>query len=108
MMDADVKTKWVAALRSGEFTQGREYLRSPEDTHCCLGVLCAITPESVLDFDYFAQAHPSEMETMIIPAEVQGWSGLTSHNVMERLAGMNDIGGKSFAEIADYIEAFDR
>lgn len=47
-MDKAVKERWVAALRSGKYRQGREYLREdPEDRHhhakfCCLGVLCKV------------------------------------------------------------------
>lgn len=33
--------KWVAALRSGEYTQGKFSLKS-EDGFCCLGVACDI------------------------------------------------------------------
>ena len=39
-MNHEVKTKWLEALRSGEFTQGTGCMRSPDGTsHCCLGVL---------------------------------------------------------------------
>src|SRR3954466_4218538 len=42
----EVKEKWVAALRSGEYKQGRSYLHSQnpdgEDRFCCLGVLCEL------------------------------------------------------------------
>lgn len=42
-MDADLKQKWVAVLRSGEFKQGESKLHNPkEDSFCCLGVLCKI------------------------------------------------------------------
>jgi hypothetical protein len=44
---ADIKAKWVAALRSGEYKQGRGRLKfrregSDEAEFCCLGVLCDI------------------------------------------------------------------
>ena len=33
------KTKWIKALRSGKYKQGRLRLYNPkEDTYCCLGV----------------------------------------------------------------------
>jgi hypothetical protein len=35
---------WIEALRSGEYAQGQEALRSSEG-YCCLGVACAIAPE---------------------------------------------------------------
>ena len=45
-MDKDIKTQWVGALRSGEYTQGIGSLKSKgsdkELSHCCLGVLCTL------------------------------------------------------------------
>jgi hypothetical protein len=45
-LDPEVKAAWVAALRSGDYTQGREYLRSSDDTFCCLGVLCELAVDA--------------------------------------------------------------
>lgn len=43
-MDAQLKAKWVEALRSGEFKQGQGKLHNPkEDSYCCLGVLCKLS-----------------------------------------------------------------
>src|SRR3954466_11512237 len=52
-MDANLKTKWVEALRSGEYNQCRGNLKSP-DGFCCLGVLAQI---SGLQFEDRASAH---------------------------------------------------
>lgn len=45
-MRKDVMIKWVAALRSGKYIQGRKRLKQVSDTsvieHCCLGVLCEV------------------------------------------------------------------
>lgn len=38
-MSPELKTRWLEALRSGEYKQGRAYLRK-DDKFCCLGVLC--------------------------------------------------------------------
>ena len=35
----DVGRMWVAALRSGEYEQGKDLLRAGNNTYCCLGVL---------------------------------------------------------------------
>ena len=40
-MDPVLKKKWVAALRSGKYKQGKEVLRDG-DRYCCLGVLCEV------------------------------------------------------------------
>lgn len=39
-MNADVKTKWLAALRSGEYQQIDGSLHKDQQGFCCLGVLC--------------------------------------------------------------------
>jgi len=39
-MDKKWKNKWITALKSGEYQQGRGALRTLEDKFCCLGVLC--------------------------------------------------------------------
>ncbi len=82
-MNADIKRKWVTALRSGEYTQLRHGFHY-EGKHCCLAVLGACVSEKV-PFPDDAMLGLGERErTMLIR--------------------MNDEGGKSFAEIADYIE----
>src|SRR4051812_10826866 len=45
-MDPAVKARWVAALRSGEYAQGRSALRTAVDKYCCLGVLCELAVEA--------------------------------------------------------------
>lgn len=47
-MRDDIKAKWVAALRSGDYEQGRNYLQS-EGKFCCLGVLCEVAVAEGLD-----------------------------------------------------------
>lgn len=34
--------KWINALRSGEYAQGRTHLQDGGNTFCCLGVACKI------------------------------------------------------------------
>ncbi len=44
-MDKIIKAKWVEALRSGEYKQGKGVLRGSDmtkPTYCCLGVLCDV------------------------------------------------------------------
>lgn len=38
----DLQKEWVAALRSGEYEQGKIHLRSSDGKYCCLGVLCDV------------------------------------------------------------------
>lgn len=102
-MDKDLKKKWVKALRSGNYTQGKHFLYSVTNkAHCCLGVLCEIQG---LRFDQEHQAYLSESDewvgtmTMHIP-------GGPTHDVANELAMMNDQ-GDSFDHIADFIEKTD-
>ena len=99
-MNADVKQKWVAALRSGQYKQGRGRLRQ-EDKYCCLGVLCDLSPigtwESVESGIVYFGAD------VLTPNAVDEWACLYGSQIAT-LATLNDE-GKSFSEIADYIEA---
>lgn len=49
-MDAKLKAKWIKALRSGKYEQGKDYLYK-NGKYCCLGVLGCIKgfDETVLD-----------------------------------------------------------
>lgn len=43
MLDKGLKEKWIDALKSGEYRQGTFFLyNSNTDSHCVLGVLCAV------------------------------------------------------------------
>lgn len=84
-MDAQLKAKWVEALRSGKYRQGRSTLKH-SGSFCCLGVLCDVADIAVDDADV---AYPA----------------------LEKLTGgygefvkLNDIDEKTFPEIADFIE----
>lgn len=113
-MKPGIKAKWVAALRSGEYMQGSGRLRRPDDnSFCCLGVLCNI----------HAQKHPAVASQeryacqylgaeCYLPDEVVKWAGLVSRIggrvVIDGCSGtlpMHNDSGKTFAQIADAIEA---
>lgn len=97
-MNKELKAKWVAALRSGKYGQCQGVLRD-FDGYCCLGVLREIiAPRSTdSDDDWAALSH--DMSEM---AGLRRY-GIGPNNEQETLAAMNDE-GKSFDEIADYIE----
>ena len=99
------KRKWVAALRSGEFKQGRSWLRSQvdgEDRFCCLGVAC-----EVFGMRYRSGCYGAS--DVALPRKLQRRLGLSyDPQVMVDgsrigLATLNDTGW-SFAKIADLIE----
>lgn len=92
-MDAQLKEKWVEALRSGKYSQTMRQLK--DDTgFCCLGVLCDIQGA---DFDAIREEYGT-LSLSVNPAKY-----LKDINNVSFLSLMNDD-GKSFSEIADYIE----
>jgi hypothetical protein len=108
----EVKAKWLEALRSGNYRQGRGLLRNLENDYCCLGVLCDVDTEteqcwylgfgaykfgvneSTVELEYFQRLCVPDKQTSL----------LHYHDIRQRLIRMNDKEGKSFTEIADYIE----
>ena len=49
-MDKKLKAKWVKALRSGKYEQGRYMLRHNNE-YCCLGVLCRVAGVRIVAAD---------------------------------------------------------
>lgn len=110
-MNPTYKRPWIEALRSGNYSQGRERLKRVNSEgvtfHCCLGVLreVASKPWGELACDGSFR-NPSDGDARVgtlSTAELSEFD-LTSQQHRD-LYGMND-GGKSFAEIADYIESY--
>lgn len=118
-MNPEIKAKWIAALRSGEFTQGSGALRRADtDRFCCLGVLCELYRRDTGQGEWtkFSSRFPCVNEKMVflgalnvLPPAVSHWAGLYGDNnpVVSGvcLAQRNDDIGESFAEIADIIDA---
>lgn len=116
-MTQEVKDKWVAALRSGEYVQGRDTLRTYDGKYCCLGVLQMCTKGKVdMVEEVYGEAQPAvfpdikywkELDPSFTP-EMQGGIPLAPRLSLY-LAEMNDgsdgVEAAPFAEIADYIEA---
>lgn len=115
MMNPEIKAKWLEALRSGEYKQGKGALvevKGDERFYCCLGVLCdlaakeGVTREAdggTLGVGFMDRG---AVEHGILPLRVQEWAGLAGPNPVvrgEALAVRNDQ-GESFDEIADVIE----
>jgi hypothetical protein len=104
---------WVAALRSGDYKQGREVLRDG-DEFCCLGVACDLAVKAGLPIDVhneYAVASYNE-NTGTLPNIVRRWLGLTTDTGgywdkaigSGSLAALNDDRGYDFEQIADVIE----
>lgn len=103
-MNADIKNRWVKALRSGQYEQTQGTLRNYQG-FCCLGVLCDIMEPEGWDREVDEHWGCADMpdESLLIKAGLMEPIPLTNY-VPTELSEMNDK-GKSFAEIADWIEA---
>ena len=103
-MDPELKAKWVAALRSGEYKQGQGLLNNNERM-CCLGVLCEVMqqPKKVSAGGVAQYLFPLVYGSVtFIPEVVCNEIGLGYKNAND-LAVYNDT-GKSFDFIASNIE----
>lgn len=117
-MNAEVKAKWVAALRSGEYKQAVRCLRS-EDGFCCLGVLddihakeigaewreSGLTEGGKVTYGYLG-------DDAILAPRVTLWAGMDMNSpyFIEdgqtiELTVLND-NGTPFTEIADLIDKY--
>lgn len=104
-MNKDIKDKWVAALRSGNYQQGQGSLRT-ENRYCCLGVLCEITGcrwRSEPDM-FVALYKDSSTGSTYIPEQLREELGMSLVDE-EKLATRNDTGA-TFSELADVIETY--
>lgn len=101
-MNAELKTRWIEALRSGEFKQGQKQLFDPTyDTYCCLGVLCKIDnlPYANSMFEYNGKKLSLNLSNDYRnKIDMKTWDE-------NRLIIMNDDDGQSFLAIANWIEA---
>jgi len=131
-MNPGIKQKWLIALRSGEYKQGKFSLKSVvngEIRYCCLGVLCDIAvKEGVLNWkpDIATRSvseDPNhkyyELEdayvAQLLPPKVKEWAHLESaspvisdpeNSIYHDLASANDSLNLSFNEIANEIEKY--
>lgn len=123
-MNKDVADRWVAALRSGNYQQGRGALASRErdtskgelefgpDKYCCLGVLCEIalqervpietvesSPGNVIGprSDQWMRSRSYDVATDFLPPSVQSWAGMETNDGTPT----NDVGEPSLSDLND-------
>lgn len=100
-MNRKLKLKWIKALRSGRYKQATSSLRQ-EGAYCCLGVLANVAgcrwlaDEPILKGK--AVGLRSDEGAYLSPVQFD-----ISSRTQKKLAEFNDD-GKTFDEIADYIE----
>lgn len=102
-MTAEIKQKWIEALRSGNYKQGTGYLKATDGTWCCLGVLCDVLGRDVPAGDRVSPILMSAdpVYTACYTAIDEVLEGRPNSWFFIRL---NDTENKSFKQIADYIE----
>ena len=127
-MKKNIAKKWIKALRSGKYRQGKSWLKQynskGQEQHCCLGVLCELYNQSMkkkhkkslktrsvdglsnpgAGFVYFGN------QSQKLPKVVRQWAGVQTSlgDYFDAgndfcLANLNDIGRK-FNTIANLIE----
>jgi hypothetical protein len=104
----ELRKKWIEALRSGRFKQGRTALRTG-DKYCCLGVACEIAGLSGVRGKNGIYTYNGRIE--YVPLELQRALGLYSQDGAPRpdcenpaLTFMNDNMRATFNEIATALE----
>lgn len=113
-MKKDIKDKWVAALRSGEYKQTIATLNYNNERFCCLGVLCELAIQDGVELSKkqdlgFYRYNNTETQ---LPKPVMEWAGIKTADACykakrkynpENLAQKNDE-GRSFKQIANIID----
>lgn len=104
-MDKALKKKWVAALRSGKYRQGRGKLRTGTShgghaKYCCLGVLCEVVGVHRIGDSFYEYEYDGSSYLLPLPLRDKL---MVYSDIQEVLVNMNDR-GESFRTIADWIE----
>lgn len=108
-MNPEYKARWLEGLRDGTRKQGKTNLKRKLDDgsyeFCCLGVAAEL-------FSKELELSRKEVHGVVL---FDGISAMLSHNFRDvlyistntlmKMAEMNDKHGKSFLEIADWLEA---
>ena len=108
MLDVKFFKKWIKALRSGEYIQGKNNL-CKDGRWCCLGVGCDISGKGTWMSTGFGDKKyviGKDSHNGVMPFSLMEEIGLTWKH-LGALVQMNDakINSFSFKQIADYIES---
>lgn len=120
-MNAELKAAWLEALRSDKYRHGKHRLctiTGDGKEYCCLGVLCEVAASKGFNIKSSAPIRNGDAPYDYLRFEYNGASSYAelphyfqddiaiSEEVESNLICMNDStnDGKSFKEIADYIE----
>lgn len=102
-MNPEIKARWVAALRSGEYPQGKHALRTAEG-YCCLGVLCDLAVRAGVieahEPDSDSWGYGDNRESQTLPYQVARWAGLGMRQNPH--LNVTDIEGARYNEAGKY------
>ena len=101
-MKSEIKTKWIEALRSGDYQQGTGELIG-SGCYCIYGVLSSLYAAEH-ELDVYRVIDQNTADHLIAPKEVTDWAGLPEVMINDNLVRKNDLERLSFGEIADFIE----
>lgn len=103
-MKLEIAKLWAEALLSGKYKQGTGYLcqkdnNTGKESHCCLGVLCEVAPDTSKNFLHGNAAamfgDGEDANEGVLPDAVQEWAGMKSGggvlDAIKDLACFDDI-----------------
>lgn len=126
-MKEKVKDLWVEALRSGKYEQTTGFLKKGNG-YCCLGVLCDVYAKtqkkkgfqkSSSQLYHLKNVYNFDNKRAGLPDRVIKWAGINANgkiiisenseiisqnNTISYLMMLNDRDGKTFDEIATFVE----
>jgi len=127
-MKETIAKKWVKALRSGKYKQGKDLLKKitkKQEQHCCLGVLCDLynKEQKLKNKPPIKQKIERDISNRydlvrfgttaeLLPTTVRRWAGVKTSDGMilfkdyihrDSLSSLNDR-GVTFKKIANLIE----
>lgn len=109
-MKLEIKEKWVEALRSGDYKQGKSQLAF-NDKYCCLGVLCELAfQEGIVEKTKTDESNSTyyDNDWAYLPKKVMAWSGIRNNSGAPlsgtALSVLNDEENYTFDQIADVID----
>jgi hypothetical protein len=106
----EVALQWMAALRSGDYVQAKNYLRDLGG-FCCLGVAAEVYRQCGGDAKWLGRGDGMPYQLVagnsaasaLLPYEVQNWLGIDK-DVEHDFVNYNDVDELSFEEIAEQVE----
>lgn len=107
--------RWIEALESGKYKQGRRCLESSDGKNCCLGVACRLFDAPVVEDDstsFVIFGTDADCSSGIPPRDIvrklalrsPGGKIIDGHAIGSALVGANDSGA-TFTEIAAFCRA---